>query len=314
MSLSPKTIRWLNVHCPEGLRGKTVLVTGANSGIGFKTAETAVYLGAKVILACRNTERAGAAKTALLRDWPEASVDVRKLDLADLSSVEAFVETIRREAADIDVFVNNAGVFHQPGRKTADGFELVLGTNYIGVYALSERILPYLASLPHEVFYINTISLVHKTAGRIDYDDFWFEKHYRNISVYARSKLCLAKYTYALAQRYRDTGVRVVMNHPGIAATPLGLNAYGFRDSGLIRFLSRFFNSPEKSSLSVAYILSYSPEPGSITGPARLFGGWGYPRQNRVLKKVKTGADELIRFTDGVIADHRIRHHRDPDC
>ena len=302
MSLSPKTARWLDANCPGRLQGKTVLVTGANSGIGFKTAETMVYLGAKVILACRNGEKAEAARSALAREYPGACVSVMKLDLADLSSVDAFAETLRKENTDIDAFVNNAGVFHHPGRKTADGFELVLGTNYIGVYALCERILPYLASLPHEATCINTVSLIHKAARRIDYEDFWFEKHYRNIAVYARSKLCLAKYTWALAQRCAGTNVRAVMNHPGIAVTPLGLNAYGFPDSRAVRFFSRFFNSPEKSSLSVAWILSHDPEPGSVTGPKKFFGGWGYPEKNRVSKKVKTGAGELIRFTDAEIA------------
>ena len=306
MSLSPKTVRWLDANCPGRLQGKTVLVTGANSGIGFKTAETMVYLGAKVILACRNGEKAEAARSALAREYPGACVDVRMLDLADLSSVDAFAETLRRDHTDIDVFVNNAGVFHHPGRKTADGFELVLGTNYIGVYALCEKVLPYLASLPHEVTCINTVSLIHKAARRIDYKDFWYEKHYRNIAVYARSKLCLAKYTYALARRYAGTNVRAVMSHPGIAVTPLGLEAYGFPDSRAVRFFSRCFNSPEKSSLSAAWILAHRPEPGSITGPDRLFGGWGYPKQNRVMKKVKTGAEELIRFTDAEIA--RARH------
>ena len=173
----------------------------------------------------------------------------------------------------------------------ADG-GVVIASEAKNLVGLCDRVLPYLASLPHEVYCINTVSLIHKAAGRIDYGDFWFEKHYSNVAVYARSKLCLAKYTWALA----------VMNHPGIAVTPLGLNAYGFPDSRAVRFFRRFFNSPEKSSLSVAWILSHDPEPGSVTGPKKFFGGWGYPEKNRVSKKVKTGAGELIRFTDAEIA------------
>ena len=308
MSLSPKTVRWLKENCPDALQGKTVLITGGNSGIGFKTAETAVYSGAKAILACRNREKAEAARASLLREYPDAEISLMRLDLADLSSVDAFAEEIREKKTDIDVFVNNAGVFHQPGKKTADGFELVLGTNYISVYRLSEKLLPYLAALPHRVWYINTVSLIHKAAGKIDYDDFWLEKHYRNLFAYARSKLCLAKYSCALARRYGETNVRVIMNHPGIAVTPLGLNAYGIPPNRLTRFLSRFFNSPEKSSLSVAFILGKDLPAGSLAGPSRLFGGWGYPKENRVAEKVKTGADELIRFTDRVLTEAGYGH------
>lgn len=175
MRLSDRTKQWLNASCKTSLKGKTILVTGANSGVGFKTAEIAVYLGADVILACRNPDRAANARRELLRDWPKASVSVMRLDLASLASVDAFAEELQTGARDIDVFVNNAGVFRQPGKKTADGFDLVIGTNYIGAYYLSERLLPYLATLPHEVVYVNTISIIHKIAT-VDYEDFYYEK------------------------------------------------------------------------------------------------------------------------------------------
>ena len=149
---------------------------------------------------------------------------------------------------------------------------------------------------------INTVSVIHKVAGRIRYDDFWFEKRHRSLSVYARSKLCLAKYTYALAMRCRGTNIRAVMNHPGIAITPLGLNAFGEWVTRLAGVFGRMFNSPEKSSLSVAYIMGRGIPAGAIAGPHKAFDCWGYPRENRVLRRVKTGADELIRFTEEEIA------------
>ena len=302
MSLSDKTKQWLSENCPISLKGKTVLVTGANSGVGFKTAEISVYLGADVILACRNQERAEEARMRLIRDNPEASVIVTQLDLAELSSIDAFVEDLQRNNTDIDAFVNNAGVFRQPGKKTADGFDLVIGTNYIGTYYLSERLLPYLAALPHEVIYVNTISIIHKIAT-VDYEDFYYEreKRYRTFSVYARSKLCLAKYTYAQAMRFAGSNIHILMSHPGVTLTPLGLNAFGNgvkRMAGIVRPLS---NSPEKSALSLAYILSHEIPSGSIIGPNKGFGGWGYPKTNRVRRRVKEGAEELIRFTNGEI-------------
>ena len=299
MSISDKTKQWLNENCNVLLKGKTVLVTGANSGVGFKTAEIAVYLGADVIVACRNPDRAAEARLALLHDHPGASVTVMHLDLARLSSIDAFVKEIQSSAVDIDAFVNNAGSFRQPGKKTADGFDLVIGTNYIGTYYLSERVLPYLASLPHEVVYVNTISIIHKIA-KVDYQDFYYEqeKRYRAFHVYARSKLCLARYTYAQAKRSEGSNVRILMNHPGMTVTPMGLNAFGKGVRRLAGFVGSLSNSPEKSALSLAWILSHEIPAGSIIGPNKGFGGWGYPEINRVGRRVKEGAEELIRFTD----------------
>ena len=299
MSLSDKTKHWLKENCNISLNGKTVLVTGANSGVGFKTAEIAVSLGADVILACRNMERAQEARLKLLCDYPEASISVMQLDLASLTSIEAFTEELESSKVDIDAFVNNAGAFRQPGKKTADGFDLVIGTNYIGTYYLSERVLTYLSSLSHEVIYVNTISIIHKIAS-VDYADFYYErrKHYPTFPVYARSKLCLAKYTYAQAKRYAGSNVRILMNHPGMTLTPMGLNALGNgikRLTGIVELLS---NSPEKSALSLAYILSHEIPVGSIIGPNKGFGGWGYPEMNRIGHRVKEGAEELIRFTN----------------
>ena len=299
MSLTEKTKRWLNENCNISLKGKTVLITGANSGVGFKTAEISAYLGADVILACRSMERAKEARLKLISDNPESSISVMQLDLASLSSIEAFFEELVSNKVDIDMFVNNAGAFCQPGKKTADGFDLVIGTNYIGTYYLSEMLLPYFSSLPHEVVYVNTISIIHKIAT-VDYADFYYErgKHYCAFLVYARSKLCLAKYTYAQAKRYEGSNVRIMMNHPGMTITPMGLNALGNGICWLTDIIKPLSNSPEKSALSIAYILSHEIPVGSIIGPNKGFGGWGYLEMNRIGQRVKEGAEELIRFTN----------------
>ncbi|MBQ4053706.1 MAG: SDR family NAD(P)-dependent oxidoreductase, partial [Clostridia bacterium] len=217
--------------------------------------------------------------------------------MADFSSIDAFSKRLVEEKIDVDVFVNNAGVFHQPNQKTANGFELVLGTNYLGVYYLTERVLPYLKSLPHEVRYVNTVSIIHKI-GKIRFEDFYYEKRYNNFRVYARSKLCLARYSYALAKKCLDTNVRVAMIHPGISMTPLGVNGFGGIVQRLARAFKGCFNSPEKSALALAYLMANEVTDGAIIGPNALFGGWGYPKKNRVLRKVKVGADELIAFTE----------------
>lgn len=296
MGLTEKTKKWLKKNADISLKGKTVVVTGANSGVGFKIAETLAYLGASVILACRNRQKANDARETLTAEYPETDISIMELDMADFSSIDAFVDAVRQQGVDIDAFVNNAGVLHQPGKKTKDGFGLVIGTNYLGVFYLTERLLPYLSSLPHDVTYINTISLIHKFAT-LDYDDFYYEKRYRTIPVYGRSKLCLAKYTYYMAQRLAGTNVHVYMNHPGIAITPMGLNMVGARVAKLGNWAKWLFNSPEKSALSVAYILSHPLPAGTIVGPDKGFGGWGNPKVNRASRKVTTGAEELIAFT-----------------
>ena len=301
MSLSNKTQKWLKKYGPEDMRGKTVVITGANSGVGFKSAETMVYLGAKVVMACRNLDKAERAKSDLLKDYPDAQIELMALDLADFSSIDAFVETIKDKQTDVHLFLNNAGVFHQPNKKTANGIELVLGTNYFGTYYLTETLMPYLQTLPHEVQYVNTVSIIHKVAKKVDFSNFYYEKKYGDFRVYARSKLCLARYTYALAQACATSNVRVLMNHPGIAITPLGINAFGKKVGKLAKAFSKIFNSPEKSSLSLALIAARDFEDGSIIGPNALFGGWGYPKRNKVKGKVKREAEQLLAFTKAEI-------------
>jgi len=297
MSLKKKTIKWLSKNAVKSLNGKTILITGANSGVGYKTAEICIFLGANVIMACRNNEKAKEARDKLISQYPRANISIAQLDLASFASIESFVQKVKDDHTDIDVFVNNAGVFHQPNKTTEDGFEYVIGVNYLGTYYLTEKILPYLLTHQHNVVYINTISLIHKFAKKIDYNDFYYNKKYRNLSVYTRSKVCLAKYTYKLAKKYENSNVKILMNHPGISITPLGLNAFGKRVKRLSKVFKNIFNSPEKSALSVASILSHDIPAGSIVGPNKLFGGWGYPKINRTSKKVKIGAEELINFT-----------------
>ena len=297
MALSEKTKKWLSKNCSASFKGKTVLITGATSGLGLKSAEIMLYLKARVIMACRNLEKAQAVKRDLLKDYPEAEIDIMSLDLADFKSIDAFVSGFKNGGTDVDVFLNNAGVFRKPGERTADGFDMVFGTNYLGVYYLSKKVLPYLEALPHEVLYINTVSIINKIASK-NYKDFLTGKRHNSISVYGCSKLCLSKYTYSLAQRYKGSNIRVIMSHPGISITPLGVNAFGTTVKRLSGVFGWVFNSPEKSALSLPFIMSNDIPAGSIIGPNKVFGGWGYPRQNNVGKRIKTGAKELILFTN----------------
>ena len=132
--------------------------------------------------------------------------------------------------------------------KTKDGFDLVMGTNYLGVYRLGEKLLPRFLECGHEVVYINTISIIHKIA-KVDLRHFNDSR-----GAYARSKLCLARYTHALAEKYAGTNIRIVMSHPGIAITSIARHVFG-----PLYLLAEIapFNSVEKSSLTAAWILSH---------------------------------------------------------
>ena len=290
MSLSEKTILYLKKECSCSLRGKTVAITGASGGIGLKTAETMIFLGAAVIMACRNQEKAEAARRQLLQDYPQAEIRILPLDMADFSSVDAFAEAL----PDVDVFINNAGVFYRPGLKTRDGFDLVMGTNYLGVYRLSEKLLPRFLECGHEVVYINTISLIHK-AAKVDFRHFSDSR-----GAYARSKLCLARYSHYLAEKYAGTNIRVVMSHPGIAITSIAKHVFG-----PLYVLAEIapFNSAEKSSLSAAWILSHPVPDGSVVGPNRLLCGWGYPEINRPCPKAAREIEPLIAYTERILAE-----------
>jgi NAD(P)-dependent dehydrogenase (short-subunit alcohol dehydrogenase family) len=304
LSLSRKTKEYLSEKCPCDLTGKTLLVTGGNSGIGYKTAEIWLYLGGNVILACRSADKAEAAKKTLLSEYPDRTVSTMSLDLASFASIERFASQLKAQHIDIDCFVNNAGVFHQAGGQTADGFELVMGTNYFDTYYLSEKVLPYLETWNHPVTYINTISIIHKLA-KLDYSDFYCEKNYGHFKIYAKSKLALARYTSALVRRYEGSSIRICMNHPGMSLTPIGLKAYGKTVYKIGCAFGFLLNSAEKSALSVAYIMSHDVQSGSVVGPRGFINGWGYPGQNKVCPKSLVGADELIAFTEQEIVGRK---------
>ena len=296
MSLSERTKTWLRRHGPSPLTGKTVLVTGAAGGVGFKTAEIAVYLGAKVLLACRDPEQAAASREALLKEYPDATVRAMPFDPADLWSVETFAAMLQEQQIDLHAVVNCVDELERPNAETADGFDYVIGTNYFGVYALSEQLLPYLATLPHKVLYVNTVSPLVRVMRSIDYGDFYSTTHPDCLSVYGRAKLCLAKYTYALAKRYEGTNVRVQMVRPGVCVTLLGLVTLGALAKLLTPLAALLPTAVEKAALSIAYLFSHDLPAGSLIRSGSL-GIGGYPKQTRVPRVVRKGGKKLLKFT-----------------
>jgi NAD(P)-dependent dehydrogenase (short-subunit alcohol dehydrogenase family) len=203
-------------------RGKLVVVTGANSGIGLEVTRRLAAAGAEVIMAVRNEEKGDNAKNDLLTQLPNARLEVRVLDVADLSSVLHFAQSLSSEGRPLNVLINNAGVMVPPTRfETVDGFELQMGTNFLGAFALTLRVLPLL--LQADDPRVSTMSSFAATFGRIHFGDLEWTQHYRASSAYAQSKLADLLFALRLAEISREREWPLMSNaaHPGYTRTNL---------------------------------------------------------------------------------------------
>ncbi|GLZ42683.1 oxidoreductase [Actinokineospora sp. NBRC 105648] len=209
--------------------GKTVLVTGANSGLGLRTAQVLAEHGAHVIMACRSVERGKAALTTI-----DGAAELLELDLADLASVRKAAAEVRERTGDhLDVLVNNAGVMATPRAATADGFELQLGTNHLGHAALTWLLMPALREVPGARV-VTLSSIAHRGSG-LDLDDLNFERRrYRAGAAYSQSKLANLVFAVELHRRATAAGLDLVSvaAHPGMTDTELAGNSARLRASG----------------------------------------------------------------------------------
>ena len=213
--------RWTEADLP-GLGGRTAVVTGANTGLGFQTARVLAARGATVVLACRNLARADAAAGRIADDVPGAQLRTVELDLAALESVRAAAAWLRAEYPQLDLLINNAGgVNPRPGR-TADGFERTLGVNHLGPFALTGLVLDRLLAAP--AARIVTVSSVGHRRGAIHLDDLNFDQGYRWQQAYFQSKLANLMFTFELQRRLAAAGAAAiaVAAHPGNARTEFG--------------------------------------------------------------------------------------------
>jgi len=209
-----------DIQIPD-LHGKVAVVTGANSGLGFGLAGRLARAGAEVILAVRNEEKGAEAVARIREQTPEATLTIRHLDLASLSSVIGFGDDLVREARPIDILLNNAGLMMPPIRdETEDGFELQFGTNHLGHFALTAHLLPLLRAAGTSRV-VSLSSLIART-GRLDFDDLQ-SLRYRAHRAYGLSKLATLMFARELNRRSiaGGWGVRSVAAHPGATVTNL---------------------------------------------------------------------------------------------
>lgn len=264
------------------MTGRTVVVTGANSGIGRAAARALAAKGARVVLAVRNAAKGSAAAETMTGD-----VVVRRLDLADLASVRAFAEDFTEP---IDVLVNNAGLMIPPLGRTADGFELQFGTNHLGHFALTNLLLPRVRGR------VVTVSSTGHRAGAIDFDDLnWERRPYRPFRAYAQSKLANLLFTAELQRRLTEAGSPVLATaaHPGLAATNL-LGHLENERSLLNRLQSlvtdRFAQSDEDGALPTLYAAVADVPAGGYAGPGGFLEGRGAPKLVGRSKAARDGA------------------------
>ncbi len=201
-----------------------IIVTGANSGIGFEAAREFARNGAQVVLACRNLEKAQVALDAIMTELPDAQAKIMQLDLASQSSVHQFAQAFQARHDRLDVLVNNAGIMMVPYGTTEDGFERQLGTNHLGHFALTGLLIDHLLKTPGSRV-VNVSSGAHRM-GAMDFDNLHYEGGvgYSSTGAYGRSKLANLLFTYELQRRYeanrrrcncRGRASRRVRHQPG---------------------------------------------------------------------------------------------------
>jgi NAD(P)-dependent dehydrogenase (short-subunit alcohol dehydrogenase family) len=252
------------------LTGRTVIITGATSGIGRATAAALTDAGARVVLAVRNHAKGEAVAADLWAGRAGAEVEVRALDLADLSSVRAFAAGWTEP---IDVLLNNAGVMATKRTQTADGFELQFGTNHLGHFLLTTLLLPQVTDR------VVTVSSDAHRFGHLDLaDPQWERRRYRAFGAYGQSKLANLLFTLELDRRLRSTGRRALAVHPGWVRSDLGLGQHGSVAARLSQGVGSVFGqTPEDGSRSsLAAVVSDLPG-GSYVGPDGLGANRGVP-------------------------------------
>lgn len=276
--------KWTYGNVPD-LTGKTAIVTGANSGLGFVSARELARRGAKVIMAVRDSRKGEAAKAEIAAQLPAAELELRRIDLADLDTVRAFAAGVDGR---IDILMNNAGVMMPPRTLTKQGFELQFGANHLAHFALTGLLLDRLADDGRVV----TVSSGLHERGRIDFDDPNGERRYSPLGHYAQSKFANVLFGLELDRRLRATGSRIrsVLAHPGYSATnlqtagPRGLISLGGRIGNML-----FAQSVDMGALCQVYAaVDPGAEGGQFIGPDR--GMRGYPT---VVRPVASAEDPL---------------------
>ncbi|HTU72033.1 MAG TPA: SDR family oxidoreductase [Trebonia sp.] len=291
--------------------GRLAVITGSNSGLGQEAARRLAGAGARVLLAVRSADSGEQARDAIVSEFPRASVEVRQVDLARLASVFELADGLLAAGTPIDLLLNNAGLMAVPSRlTTADGFELQLGTNFLGPFALTLRLLPLLLAAP--AARVVTMSSMAARLGRIHFDDLQAERWYRPMGVYGQSKLADLMFARQLARIATGRGWQLISNaaHPGYTRTNLIAAGAALRQPGrrptMLHLAARVPHPVQQVSRGVEPLLYAATSPDAVNGgyygpqgPLELAGRPGparVPRRARdadVAGRLWTRAEEL---------------------
>jgi len=290
----PDKKAWTADDMPD-LSGKTIVVTGGNSGIGYEAALEFARKRADVILACRDLGKARTAAAQISASSPGAKVEVMELDLANLASVRGFSDAFHRGHPALHVLCNNAGVMAIPYRRTVDGFEMQFGTNHLGHFALTGLMLDRLLATEGGRV-VNVASGAHRM-GKIRFDDLQWHNGYRKWMAYGQSKLANLLFTFELQRRADASGAKLlsVACHPGYAATNLQAAGPRMQGSSMMESLfsvgnSLFAQSAAMGALPTEYAAVASDvHGGDYIGPDGIGEMWGHP--------VKVGCSAAARDT-----------------
>lgn len=268
-----KTENWNTEKIPE-LNGKVIIVTGSTSGIGKEAARVIAGKNAKLIMAVRDMEKGKAAAEEIRKAFSGADVEVRKLDLASIESIKSFAESFSSDFDRLDILINNAGIMMPPYSKTADGFEIQMGTNHIGHFALSGLLMPVLKHTEGSKIVVLSSGL--HARGEIDFNDMnWENRKYNTQQAYADSKIANLYFAYELARRLEVSGnnPKVTAAHPGWTATELQ------RHSKAMNFMNKIF--AQKVEMGVLPTLraafDINAKPGDYFGPNGKMHLKGFP-------------------------------------
>lgn len=216
---SEKLSQYIRQYSEANDAGKVAIVTGANSGIGKETTRVLIARGMHVVMACRSLKRAEMAKIEMMKDMPTASISMLMLDLASLESVKQFADEFNAVYSRLDLLVNNGGIMSSQERYTEDGFEAMLGVNYLGHFALGALLLEKIISTPASR--VISVSSIAHFAGEINFEDLMLENSFSRKKAYRQSKLANLLYSYELDRKFKESGKEsiAVAAHPGITST-----------------------------------------------------------------------------------------------
>ena len=270
-------------------RGRTALVTGANSGLGLVTARELARRGAHVILGARDQRKAESARAAIAADAPGAQLEPQLLDLADLDSVRSFAATLQSGHEQLDLLVNNAGVMMPPRSTTAEGVELQFATNHLGHFALTGLLLEALEG-DTDSRVVTVSSLEHKS-GRIDFDDLAYEHDYQPRRAYQRTKLANAVFGIELDRRLRAAGLALksLLAHPGYTATNLQLSGPTGAMKALLRVTNKLVaQRVDKGALPQLYAATApDAQSGEFFGPDGFNEARGHPKRVQPVERAR---------------------------